>query len=345
MAIHDAYSDAEIKFLKENYKTASWDDLLVGINSISAVKRDKQSIKGKASALGLKRDEARFGRFTVEEDDLVREVYAISGDWELENNIKRLIESRMPHRSVKSIQCRAHKLGLHIRDAWSEKEKAFVVENFYTMTMSEIAKELGRTDNAVYLMTKKLNLGGAPMFKYTDNDFKFVADHYLNMSDEEIGRAIHRAGNSIKEFRRAHGLYRRDPDSATHYQGIMKFINAHNADWKKRSMLACGYRCVLTNGTFNDIHHLYSKNLILNAVLDRLSIPYDVDINTLEDETKQRLLDEFFVEQDKHPLGVCLRGDIHRAFHVLYGFGNNTPEQFYKFAEAFPQSVICKHVA
>ena len=36
-----------------------------------------------------------------------------------------------------------------------------------------------------------------------------------------------------------------------------------------------------------------------------------------------------------HPLGVCLRRDIHIEFHRIYGNGHNTKEQFDEFVKNY----------
>lgn len=341
MARNNSFSEEEIAYLYANYSTQSWDKLIEEINQISHVPRSKRSIIEKASALGIKRKSSPYGKYTPEEDAIITEIYNSSIEHELEKNIEKMIHDRMPYRTVKSIQTRANYLGLRLRKAWTENDISFVKSNYYNMSISELAGVLGRTENATYIMTKKLGLKGAPMTVYSESDIQFIADNYLNMSDEEIGIVLHRRGQSIKECRRKHELYRKDPNQTTRYQGLIKYVQAHNSGWRKRSMEACNYKCVLTNGTFDDIHHLYAKNLILNSVLERLSIPQDIDINICDDKLKRTLIEEFKKEQDRYPLGVCIKSEYHHSFHALYGFGYNTPDQFYEFAKRFPQNQIC----
>lgn len=59
------------------------------------------------------------------------------------------------------------------------------------------------------------------------------------------------------------------------------------------------------------------------------------DLDCLSEEEREDLVKRFQKEIDRYPLGVCLRPDVHRLFHKIYGKKNNTPEQFYEFREDF----------
>lgn len=338
MARPDSFSKEEIEFIRENYSSMSRDELMDGLYKISGVTRSVQSIRSKAAYLNVKKENMRNCSYTPEEDELIADVYEMSDEGSLEENIRTMISEKMPHRTYKSVQIRAARLGIHLRKPWTDEDIKFLKDNYYTMFTEDLAEALGRTMNSIYLMVRKIGLKGAPRSMYSEEDIEFVKEHYLEMSDEEIGRVLHRAGQSIKEMRRKLQLYRRDPDAGTNYKNIMAFIQRHNSEWKKKSMEACGFKCVLTGEDFNDIHHLYAKNMILDKVLKDLSVPYDLDINNCSDDIKESILQGYLREQSKYPLGVCVTEMAHHNFHVLYGFGNNTPEQFYEYAKLFPQN-------
>ena len=342
MARHNTFTQEEENFLIENYSSMAWDELIDGISRIGNRPRKKQTIISKASHLGLRRSSARNGTITDEEGRLIETVYNSSSEYDLVDNLNTLIASKMPYRTLRSVRTWASKHGLHVRERWTDCDIDFILDNYYTMFTEDIAKALNRTPIAIYNMVRKLGLKGAPRSLYSKEDIEFVRDNYLQMSDEEIGKVLHRAGQSIKELRRKYQIYRRDPCAETNYIDIIRFVQAHNSDWKKRSMEACHYKCVLTGGEFNDIHHLYAKNMIVNNVLDKLGLPYDLNINTCEEKTRDLFLQTFLEEQDKYPLGVCLDGKLHKGFHVLYGFGDNTPEQFYEYAAMFPQNSVAE---
>lgn len=96
-------------------------------------------------------------------------------------------------------------------------------------------------------------------------------------------------------------------------------------------MKNCNYKCVITGERFDDIHHLYGLNLILNEALDELGIDVKTDINDYTQEELDNILFTFRKIQSKYPLGICLTKEIHKKFHEIYGFGNNTEAQWNEF--------------
>jgi len=58
----------------------------------------------------------------------------------------------------------------------------------------------------------------------------------------------------------------------------------------------------------------------------------------VEDFTREelkKLSDECLEIHYRYSLGVCLTDEIHNLFHAIYGYGDNTPEQFEEFKRCF----------
>lgn len=104
--------------------------------------------------------------------------------------------------------------------------------------------------------------------------------------------------------------------------------------WNKSSMKECKYKCVLTGGRFDTVHHLYGFNLILLDILNNLNLPLYGKVNDYTEYELQSIVDECLKLHNKL-LGVCLVKPLHLLFHSLYGRGNNIPEQFEEFKQRY----------
>lgn len=237
-------------------------------------------------------------------------------------------------RTGAGIETRRQRLNMtHRPGAWSADEESILTELYGLIPATSVSDLLpGRSRNAVVAHAMKLGLVGyRPYHTYTTEEEKFIADNYLNMSDEDIGAILGHPGSSIKNRRNRLGLHRK---VTTNYETACAFFRKYNIDWKEDSMRASAYKCVVSGDRFDEIHHLVSLNTIVENAINLLGCgSCGFDPNTASTEEKRNFIDAVKTEQSKYPLGVCLRHDIHSAFHRMYGFGNNTEEQFNEFLE------------
>ena len=69
---------------------------------------------------------------------------------------------------------------------------------------------------------------------------------------------------------------------------------------------------------------------------------YNLQNKNFQDYTQNELdyiLKLFLEEQNKHPLGVCIRKDIHDLYHTIYGKITNNEEQWNKFIKEYREGI------
>lgn len=111
-------------------------------------------------------------------------------------------------------------------------------------------------------------------------------------------------------------------------------------EWKMDSMKSCNFKCVISGEKFNDIHHLYSFHRIVEETLSDLKIPLKGHISNYTDSELVSIEELFIKKHADYPLGVCLKANIHTVFHKIYGYENNTPEQFLEFKKNISKGTI-----
>lgn len=106
-------------------------------------------------------------------------------------------------------------------------------------------------------------------------------------------------------------------------------------EWKKNVLIENNFKCSLTGNTKKlEVHHLYSFNLMILDALNELSLPILNDIGDY-DTKKMIALESLIRLKHQSGSGVVLTKTIHKLFHTLYGYGNNTPEQFNEFKSRY----------
>ncbi len=121
---------------------------------------------------------------------------------------------------------------------------------------------------------------------------------------------------------------------------LIIYLNKQIYEWKKESMENCKYKCVITGDRFDAIHHIYSKNMIIREALIETGLEIKRKIQDYSEKELLLLVNTFRNLHKLHPLGVCLRKDIHDLFHKIYGSGNNTPEQWNDFVNKIKNKEI-----
>lgn len=315
---HPRWTNEEIEYLKENYMTTDWNDILINIPN-----HNKQNIISKASQLKLKREIYYWN------DDDIRILKSGYKDKLSTNEIQKKLNNKF---SIEAISTKASKLGLKNKEKWSNEEVNILIDNYSKLDMIDICHLLpNRSRDSIIAYANKLNLKHKTFWSKKELDF-LILNHKL-MSDEEIGNYLDRTKDAVRGKRFIEKLYH--PITPATYNYLSEFIRKRNKKWKLQSARNCSFKCVITGKRFQHIHHLYGMNMILNETLEDLKFTPNVTIKELSDKDLNTILSHFYDVQSKYPLGICLTKEIHKQFHDEYGYGDNTPEQFQEFLNKY----------
>lgn len=97
-------------------------------------------------------------------------------------------------------------------------------------------------------------------------------------------------------------------------------LRSDTKDWKNESMNFCNYKCVVTGGEFDNIHHIKPFNDIVKKVFEVTRIEQKPSVLDYENDDFEVLR---FVLKELHKIygfGACVCKDVHKLFHDLYGY-------------------------
>ena len=296
----------------------------------------EKTIKKIASSLKVKRENTRNSNYTSREDEIL--LCGISNGKTVAE-----IQEEIPWRSIKSIQSRLEKISDIKRQYWTDEEENLLKCIYETLPLDETMQMFpNRTRNAIVAHAMKLGLHAYIDTRYySPEEEAFIRDNYNTMSDKEISMVLGRSLSSIKNHRVLMGIYRKKPGN-TNYENVSIYVRRHNQQWKKDSMKNCNFVCVITGERFDDIHHIYGLNLILNETMYNLNIEVKENMDDYTSEELRNILDTFRNIQSTYPLGVCLSKPVHSLFHSIYGYGDNTQEQWNEFVKDFKKGKFTK---
>lgn len=172
--------------------------------------------------------------------------------------------------------------------------------------------------------------------EYVNNSSRLL--FRCNCCNREFERTFQtlQAKKTFKCFRCSHNLP--EETETDIYSALKSFFRGKIYSWKQKMLKEKEQVCDITNKKDVELHlhHLTSFQSILNQASENTNIPliyypadyenngYDLDI----------LVEEFLKLHDQCE-AVLLSKEVHILFHRLYGYKDNTPEQYYEFKERY----------
>lgn len=116
---------------------------------------------------------------------------------------------------------------------------------------------------------------------------------------------------------------------------INEYLRTHINKWKRDSLEYYGNKCVITGKKTNLVHHLTGFDYIVSKLFEETKLPIYEEISEYSEDELKLLADTCLDLHYQYGYGVPLTEEIHKKFHAIYGYGNNTKEQFEEFKQNY----------
>lgn len=320
------YTDNDIEFLKIQYPIGDFNAIFERFPNLT-----KQNIISICHQYGISADYYNNKKWTKEDINIVKQYYYTN----TLDEIREMIDNRHTN---DAIQTKARKQFGYSKDRSWTKDEDDILRKYYSIEeVDDIAKHLpNRTRDAIIAHAKVLGILGLRSTQtwWSDEQVEYLKDNWESQTDEMIANYIGKDVRSVKDKRLRLGLCRVRHFNEASYIDIKKFLRGHLSDWKSRSMEDCNYQCVLTGSKDFRIHHLYSFGSIVNDIFEENDFVVKDNLSDYTADELQNIIDACVKKHDEYPLGVCVRTDIHEAFHKKYG-KIVIPEMWYEFVQDF----------
>lgn len=240
-------------------------------------------------------------------------------------------------KTIDEIKRRAIYIGLTSGKEWSDKETKILVENYSSRPMSDVVNLLpSRSKDSILDKAKLLGLKSYFYLNriYTEEDDEYLKNNYLSQTNDELAKALNRNANGIAQHLCVLKLYR--PNDRSGYGGISEYIRGRLIPWIRQIKQDNNFTCAITGvRTKIIIHHIRGFNLILDEAVKQINFPIHDSIGDYTNEQLDELFTTFYNLQESYNSYICITESVHRHFHSLYGYGDNTENQWNEFINTY----------
>ena len=167
---------------------------------------------------------------------------------------------------------------------------------------------------------------------YSDEEIEFLKNNYLSMSNDELAEKLNRTKLAVAQKLYLLDLHRPFEIHKEAYRNLTHFVRERLTMWKNDVRKYYNYTCQVTGVKTNlIIHHIRGFNLLFEETVDVLDFPIYDSFDQYSDDQLNIFIDKFFEIQESYNQYTCITESIHKLFHSLYGYGNNTKEQWDDF--------------
>lgn len=263
----------------------------------------------------LNDDEFPNRKWSDEEKDLLTKVYKDYTGKELQFKF-------FPTRSVRSIETMANIMGI----TYKTDETKTRARNF----VSEILSEQLKGRNLSQEWKDKISAAKKEYFKTHDGWWKGKKrspEQCKQMSERMKGKW---AGENNP--RHKHPLV--GAENGRWKGGILPTyteLRSDTKDWFNESLKFCNYKCVITGGKLDNIHHTTAFRKIVDESFELTGVEVKEKVCDYSEEEFTLVREKLKELHNVYGYGACMHKDVHKLFHDNYGYTKFSPFDFLDF--------------
>lgn len=283
-------------------------------------------------------DECRMNAIKWNEHDLniLRKYYNKVSNYEIQSKLTKKW-------SIDAICRKAQLLGLGIDRKWTESEEQILKDSYPTKSISEVKKLLSnKTLSSIRGKARSMNLLSKFYLDgvYTEEEIEFIKNNYLNMTDNELAEQLNRTKLAVAQKLYLLDLHRPKDIKKTGYKDLIEFMRSRLYVWKNDVRSYYNFTCQVTGEKSNlIIHHIRGFNLLFTETIEVLNFPIYENFTDYTDEELDNFVEKFFEIQDYYNAYTCITEFVHKQFHSIYGYGNNTEDQWAEFLSIYYKKI------
>lgn len=252
-------------------------------------------------------------KWTDAENELLKSIY-------MDYSGKELQEKFFQNHTLNSVRTQIYLLGLS-----GKSELGIKSGNAYR------SKEINQKTGKSYFdeWSEKISVGNKIYYETHDSVWKGVKrpDISLLSSQRRIGKWA--GDNNPRHINPLFGSDNGNWNGGT--TSLYAELRFELTDWKTSIMNYCGYKCIITGGKFDHIHHITPFKEILDEVFRITNLPvkdHSIDYSYNEYELLSSTLISL---HDEIGYGACMNDNVHMLFHKNYGYHKFTKYNFLDF--------------
>ena len=248
------------------------------------------------------------------------------------NELLKLLDNKYTKEQIRS---KVNNARLTHSIAWTNDEDGIIMNDYPSLSYEELLKKLpGRTLDGIINRARRLGVVRDFTLEryYSVEDDEYIKKYFLKKNIDEMAQHLNRSPIGIVQHAYRLGLRNPRIRKSNAFTGMSSYIRTRLYAWRNNYIKEHHNTCEITGLKDNVVlHHIKSLNTILEEAFVLTNIAIKDNFSDYTHDEMHQIFDAFFNLQEENKLYICIHKTIHKEFHVEYGYGNNTKEQWDEF--------------